>query len=204
APAVLGSAGRPALTSRAASVGGGPRPGEVGAAFPSAATTCGLRPSPSSSQEIGEPVIETDVVERVLSTALRSGGEFAEVFVEDKRSSSAVLDDGKIEELTSGRDRGAGIRVVRGETTGFAHTADLTEDGLRTAAEAAAAAARGGSGGTTVVDLSRQTAPRPNEVAVAPEDVAKATKVELLTRADRVAREQGSAITQVMARYGDS
>ncbi len=149
-------------------------------------------------------MLDEAVIQRTLGAALRTGGEWAEIFVEDKRSSSAVLDDGKVEELTSGRDRGAGIRVVVGESTGFAHTADLTDEGLRTAAEAAAAAARGGTGGTTVVDLTRQTSPRPNEVAVAPEDVAKATKVELLTRADRVAREQGSAITQVMARYGDS
>lgn len=149
-------------------------------------------------------MLDEAVIQRTLGAALRTGGEWAEIFVEDKRSSSAVLDDGKVEELTSGRDRGAGIRVVVGETTGFAHTADLSEDGLRTAAEAAAAAARGGSGGTQVVDLARHTAPRPNEVSVAPEDVAKATKVELLTRADQVARSQGSAITQVMARYGDS
>lgn len=149
-------------------------------------------------------MLDEAVIQRTLGAALRTGGEWAEIFVEDKRSSSAVLDDGKVEELTSGRDRGAGIRVVVGETTGFAHTADLSEDGLCNAAEAAAAAARGGSGGTQVVDLTRHTAPRPNEVSVAPEDVAKATKVELLTRADQVARSQGSAITQVMARYGDS
>ena len=93
-------------------------------------------------------MIEESVISRVLGTALRTGGDFAEVFVEDKRSSSAVLDDGKVEELTSGRDRGAGIRVVVGDTTGFAHTADLTEAGLSAAAEAAAAAARGGGGGT--------------------------------------------------------
>src|SRR6266550_6094624 len=87
----------------------------------------------------GHAVIEEAVVQRVLGAALRSGGEFAEVFAEDRRSSSARLDDGKIEELTSGLDRGAGIRVVRGETTGFAHTSDLSDNGLRSAAEAAAA-----------------------------------------------------------------
>jgi TldD protein len=149
-------------------------------------------------------VIEEAVIQRTLGAALRTGGDFAEVFVEDKRSSSAVLDDGKVEELTSGRDRGAGIRVVVGETTGFAHTADLTEAGLRTAAEAAAAAARKGTGGTEVVDLSRTDAPRPNVVEIQPGDVPKARKVELLTRADEVARAEGSAINQVMARYGDS
>jgi TldD protein len=150
------------------------------------------------------PLLAPDVIERVLGSALRTGGEFAEVFVEDKRSSSAVLDDGKIEELTSGRDRGAGIRVVRGETTGFAHTADLSEAGLRAAAEAAAAAARGGDGTTNVVALTPSHAPRPNEVSQRPSDIAKATKVALLTQADDAARARGASITQVMARYGDS
>ena len=101
--------------------------------------------------------IDTDVISRTLGAALATGGDFAEVFVEDKRSASAHLDDGKVEELTSGRDRGAGIRVVVGETTGFAHTADLSEGGLRAAAEAAAAAARGGGGGVREVALTRRT-----------------------------------------------
>ncbi|MGA8372904.1 MAG: DNA gyrase modulator, partial [Acidimicrobiales bacterium] len=65
-------------------------------------------------------MIETPVLERVLGQALRHGGDFAEVFAEDRATSSAVLDDGRVEELSSGRDRGAGIRVVVGETTGFA------------------------------------------------------------------------------------
>src|SRR5512134_422469 len=142
-------------------------------------------------------LIEPDVVERVLTGALRTGADFAEVYAEDKRSTSAALDDGRVEQVSSGRDRGAGIRVVKGETTGFAHTADLSEDGLLAAAEAAAAAARGGDGGTHVVALTRQDAPRPNEVSVLPSDVAKATKVALLTQADAAARQQGSAITQV-------
>ena len=91
-------------------------------------------------------LVPEDVMERVLGTALNTGGDFAEVFVEDRQAGSATLDDGKVEELSSGRDRGAGIRVVVGETTGFAHTADLSEAGLLAAAEAAAAAARGGGG----------------------------------------------------------
>ena len=149
-------------------------------------------------------MIEQSTVERVLAEGLSKGAEFAEVFVEDRRSSSALLDDGKVEELTSGRDRGAGIRVVVGESTGFAHTSDLTEEGLLAAARTAAAAARGAGAGTTVVALSETSAPRPNVVAILPGDVPKARKVELLTAADEVARSQGGAITQVTARYADS
>ena len=64
-------------------------------------------------------MIDTDVIQRVLGAGLRTGAEFSEVYVEDKRSSSANLDDGKVEQVTSGRDRGAGIRVVKGDTTGL-------------------------------------------------------------------------------------
>jgi TldD protein len=148
-------------------------------------------------------VIDEAVAQRVLGVALRTGGDFAEIFAEDRRNSLARLDDGRVEELTSGRERGAGIRVVVGETTGFAHTADLSESGLRDAASAAAAAARRGGGGVKEVALSRVSAPAPNAVTVLPETVAKATKVELLQRADAAARSSGDAIRQVSAAYAD-
>jgi TldD protein len=149
-------------------------------------------------------VIDPSVVERALGAALQSGGDFAEVFVEDRRSSSARLDDGKVEEVTSGRDRGAGIRVVVGDTTGFAHTADLSEAGLRTAAEAAAATARRGGGGTRTVALTAPAQPASPRVGVLPERVEKVRKVELLLRADEAARGTGAPVKQVSAGYGDS
>ena len=87
------------------------------------------------------PLIEHDVLQATLDHALSRGGDFAEVFVEDRRSSSGRFDDGRIEELVSGRDRGAGLRVVRGDTTGFAHTADLSP--RRTAASGRGGGRRG-------------------------------------------------------------
>ncbi len=149
-------------------------------------------------------MIDESVIESVLGTALHSGGDFAEIFAEDRRGTGARLDDGRVEDLASGRERGAGIRVVFGETTGFAHTSDISETGLKAAARAAAAAARGGGGGVRKVDLSRVDAPSYSEAAVLPENVAKATKVELLRRADEVARSEGGAIRQVSAVYGDN
>jgi len=149
-------------------------------------------------------VIEPDVLERTLATALRGGGDFAEVFAEDRRATNARLDDGRVEELVSGRERGAGVRVVRGETTGYAHTADLSEQGLREAADAAAAAARGTEGSTRVVALERRTVTPPHEVSVLPETVAKSRKVEVLQRADAAARAQSDSIRQVSAAYADA
>jgi len=147
-------------------------------------------------------VIEEATLGRVLQRALRTGGEFAEVFAEDRQNSNATLDDGRVEQLSSGRDRGAGIRVVVGDTTGFAHTADLSEAGLLTAAEAASAAAREGGGGVREIALVRRDVPNPSPVAVLPDDVPKGEKVAILRRADEAARALAGAITQVTASVG--
>jgi TldD protein len=149
-------------------------------------------------------MIEDAVLERTLHAALREGGDFAEVFAEDRRVATARLDDGKVEELVSGRERGAGIRVVRGDTTGYAHTANLSENGLREAAAAAAAAARGTPGEAHVVALERRETARPHEVEILPETVEKVRKAEMLERADHAARAANDSIRQVSATYADT
>lgn len=171
-------------------------------------------------------MLDRELVGHALQSALKAGADFAEVFAEDKKSTSAMLDDGRVEELTSGRDRGAGIRVVVGDTTGFAHTADLSKAGLMAAAQAAAGVARGNPGTARKILLSPSSgeASAPGATAgrggiddrrdmanrrtaaghIAPEDVAKAQEVELLLQADARARSAGSEIVQVSARYGDS
>ncbi|MGH9078954.1 MAG: TldD/PmbA family protein [Acidimicrobiales bacterium] len=150
-------------------------------------------------------MIETPVLERVLSGALRRGGDFAEVFAEDRSTSSALLDDGRVEELSSGRERGAGIRVVSGETTGFAHTADLSEEGLMRAAEAASAVARRGGGGPGTVALDAGGPSGPGRDGSGDRKLgSKGESLELLRRADDAARASGDAISQVQASCGGS
>jgi TldD protein len=148
-------------------------------------------------------VLDDALIQATLGEALRTGGEFAEVFAEDRSSTGATYDDGRVEDVASSRSRGVGVRVVTGGTTGFAHTAELTEAGLREAARAAAAAARSGGGGVREVALTPVDAPRPNPIAVLPETVTKDRKVALLRRADDAARSTGGAISQVSARYAD-
>jgi TldD protein len=148
-------------------------------------------------------LIDPDVLERVLSAALVGGGDMAEVFAEDSISASAMLDDRRVEELSSGRSRGAGIRVVDGQTTGFAHTSDLSEAGLLAAAGAAAAVARQGGTRLRTVALGPASVHDRGE-RTRPGSVEKAAKLDLLLRADEAARSAGRAITQVQVGCGDS
>ncbi|MFM8857578.1 MAG: TldD/PmbA family protein [Actinomycetota bacterium] len=148
-------------------------------------------------------MIDRDILERVLSAALKTGAEFAEVFASDWRGTGVALDDGRIEQMSTSRSRGAGIRVIKGETTGFAHTADLSEAGLLAAARAAAQAASQGTGGVRVVALESQPRRVVSPVEIDPSSIAKTAKVDLLRRVDDAARSAGAAIAQVSAGYSD-
>ena len=142
-------------------------------------------------------MIETDVIERVLSAGLTTGAEFAEIFAEDRTSQEAKFDDGKVDALSSSRERGAGIRVVSGQTTGFAYTSDLREEALLHAARTAAAAAKGGGDTDRTVALNDQPGMHSSEAL----DAAKADKVQLLGTAEAAARAAGRDIAQVSATY---
>src|SRR3989442_10166759 len=95
-------------------------------------------------------MLDRELVEEVLRAARRRGGSFAEVFMEDTGSTAIRLDDGKIEELTTGHDRGAGVRVCRGTSYGYAYSNRLDREALLQAAEAASAALVDGEAGTRV------------------------------------------------------
>ena len=75
-------------------------------------------------------MLEEQTIAKVLSEALGRGGELAEIFVEDRRSRSLRLEASRVEDVSSGRDRGAGIRVIAGERSSYAHTNLLSEEAL--------------------------------------------------------------------------
>lgn len=148
-------------------------------------------------------MLDRDLVHEILEVARRKGGDFAEVFVEEKSSTSIRLDDGKVEELTTGSDRGAGVRVTRGTTYGYAFSNRLDRDSLREAAEAASAALRGEAPGA-VVDLTVREGAGRNRAERPAAEVPAATKVAWLREVDDVARGVSPEVAQVVGVYGDS
>jgi TldD protein len=98
-------------------------------------------------------VIDPELAQRVIEEALRRGGDFAELFAEERLATSVGVDDGRVEGLLDYASRGVGIRVVVGETTGFAHTQDLSPASLLDAARVASSIARSVGAGN-VADVS--------------------------------------------------
>ncbi|MEC7915629.1 MAG: TldD/PmbA family protein [Actinomycetota bacterium] len=150
---------------------------------------------------MNSPLVNREIIQKALSTAMSNGGEWAEVFVEDRQSASTDFDEGRVETMVSSRDLGAGIRVTVGDATGFAHTSDMSPTGLNEAAQAAAAAARGGAQIRPVALRGAGTAD--TRAVILPASVPKARQVEVVQKTDAAARDEDAAITQVTVRYSE-
>lgn len=149
-------------------------------------------------------MIDDSDVHAALAAALSSGGDFAEIYAETRRGRSVRLDDGRIEELTSGLDRGAGVRVTHGQQTAYAYTNVLTRDALVDAAKVAAAGVRGGAQQPLVADLTTVTPAATHLPRRDPLAVDRSGLVALVTTAEEAAREVSDAVRQVTVLYGDT
>jgi TldD protein len=147
-------------------------------------------------------MIADRTIKRVLSEALSGGADYAELFVEDRRSSALRLDDSRVEDVTAGIDIGAGIRIVSGERATYAFTNLLTTEALLDSARAARAGLETGEK-RTVADLRRVDPSVRHDVGIVPGDVGAADKASALRIADDAARSISPAVRQVSATYAD-
>lgn len=149
----------------------------------------------------GAELLDPAVAERVIARALAHGGEFAEVFAERRSGLTLAIDESRIESVQTGAEEGAGVRVLSGGTTYFAHVDGLDPADIERAAGEAAAALRGDR--TEPRPLSaEERSPQPIEHP--PGDVPAARKAELLRELDERARSAGGEIAQAMASYGEA
>ncbi|MGH2747639.1 MAG: TldD/PmbA family protein [Actinomycetota bacterium] len=147
-------------------------------------------------------MLDEAVIGKALGAALKRGGDFAEIFVEERSSTSLRLEDMRVEDVASGWDLGAGIRVVAGERAAYAYTNLLTEQAMVGAARAARAALSEGTPAAPQ-DLRRQTDVLAHPVGVPPGDVGAEKKAAALFEADDSARRAGGEVRQVVASYAD-
>jgi TldD protein len=150
---------------------------------------------------VSSELLDPAVADRVLARALANGGRFAEVFAERRQGLSMSIDESRIEAVQSGAEEGAGVRVVDGGTTYFAHVDGLDPADLERAADEAAAALRGERREPRPL-RARATQPLPIEVA--PGEVPAERKGVLLRELDERGRGQGAEIAQFTASYAEA
>ena len=128
------------------------------------------------------------------------GADDGELFLERRRSESFVLDDGRIRNASYDASEGFGLRAVRGEVAGYAHSTHVTEAALRRAAETTRLAITDGDG--KLADAPAGT----NRRLYAPDDpmgdAEFAYKIDTLREIDAFARALDRRVVQVTATLG--
>ena len=86
-------------------------------------------------------------IRKTMTAALEKGGDYADLFFEHTFSNNVALQDGAVNQSQSNIDFGMGVRVLKGDQTGYAYIENVT---LNEMVNAARTAARIAEGGTTV------------------------------------------------------
>ena len=133
---------------------------------------------------------------RVLREATQ-GADDGEIFLERRRSETIVLDDGRIKTASYDASEGFGLRAVRGEVAGYAHSTEISEKALLRAAETARLAV--GAGGGTLADAPAGTNRRLYGDSDPMGDATFAAKIDLLREIDAYARALDPRVVQVSA-----
>ncbi len=148
-------------------------------------------------------MFDEPLLSRLIGRALQHGGEFADVFCERRSTVSFRLQDGRVHDASYGMTLGVGIRVVVGESAGYASSDDLSVEALLQAAEAASLIARSSPDGKSrAVALHRESEkPYYDEARTAHADAAR--YASLLERADVAARRYDPRVVAVNAQVID-
>jgi TldD protein len=148
-------------------------------------------------------LIGNELATRVLEKALAHGGDFGEVYAEDRYGFGLGVEDSKVERPQTGRERGASVRVVQGDATYFGHVDGLAEDDMLRIAESVSQAVRSGNARIPAA-LKAASTQDVHPIDERPESVGAARKAEMLRECDERARAQGGEIAQVTASYAEN
>jgi TldD protein len=144
--------------------------------------------------------IDQQLAERLLGVALSTGGEYADLYFEYQSASDFSFEEQRVRSVGRAITLGLGVRVVRGEATGYAYTEELSEtrmlDAARTAGQIAAE-------GSSAPPVSVTPSKLPSFYPVHELSSARAgdEKVALLRRADVAARSYDPRIIRVEAGF---
>lgn len=143
-----------------------------------------------------ETQIDPDQALSILRIATH-GADDGELFLERRRAESLVFDDGRLKTASYDAGEGFGLRAVRGEAAGYAHSTEISESALRRAAETTQLAV--GAGGGSMADAPRATNARLYADIDPIGEIGFTAKVETLAELNAYARDLDPRVVQVSA-----
>ncbi len=153
----------------------------------------------------GASAIDAQLANRLLSLALEAGGDYADIYFEFRVSADYALEEEQIKTLGRGITLGLGVRVTKGDATGYAYCEDLAWEKMAHAAKTAGQIAVGG-GAKPVAIAGLNSIPLPSFYTVPTPSllVPAQDKLALLRTADKAARAADNRIVKVEASFAES
>ncbi|WP_428267792.1 TldD/PmbA family protein [Haliangium sp.] len=148
----------------------------------------------------GEHEIDTDTAMRLLGAALEAGGDYADLYFEYRIGANYLLEDERIKTVGRGVTLGLGVRVLKGDATGYAYTEDLSPERMLHAARIAGQIAAGG-GHAEPVAIEPVVLPNFYSVPTPSLAVPATEKLAMLRAADQAARAADSRVIKVDASF---
>jgi TldD protein len=152
----------------------------------------------------GAGEIDAQLANRLLSIALDAGGDYADLYFEFRVSADYALEEEQVRTLGRGITLGLGVRVTKGDATGYAYTEDLAWEKMAHAAKTAGQIAAGGGHKALDVTLSRVQTPSFYKIEAPSLVVPAVDKLALLRAADKAARAFDTRIVKVQASFAES
>lgn len=144
------------------------------------------------------------VIHNIIQAGVDSKADFAEVYMEEARSSSMLFKDKNVESASAGTDFGIGIRLLYGTEVLYAYSSSENEKELIELTKALAASRKCQYSKRPNINLKRRDVTNIHRISRLPIDVQSKDKVAILQRADQVARATSEKIQQVSATVTDS
>lgn len=144
--------------------------------------------------------IDEAVSLRLLAEALDTGGDFADLFFEYRSSADFSYEEGGVRAVGKAISIGLGVRVVRGEASGYAYSEDLSMESMMQAARTAARIAKSGQS-VAPLAINKKIHADYYPIASLSLEQPGASKVDLLGRVDKAARAFDSKIVRVEAGF---
>ncbi|MEM1031341.1 MAG: metallopeptidase TldD-related protein [Myxococcota bacterium] len=134
----------------------------------------------------GAAAVDAAMCSRLLGICMGHGGDYADLYFEYRRQGGFVFDDGIVKSASRSVSLGLGVRVQKGDATGFAYTQDLTPEAMaRVCRTAARIAAEGGH--ETPIPLQVRSLPHRYDLSASSLTAPSADKTALLARASQAA-----------------
>ena len=143
-------------------------------------------------------------LQSLVGTALSRGGDFADLYFEHTTFFNLILRDGNVSSGGFHTDYGVGIRVLKGEKTGYAYSENLEMSEMVKAAEAASAIAQAGGSSLSYGRVSARTAPDLYPMQQNWRDMQASAFLPFLLDLEKKITSKDSRIIKVMARLSDS